>query len=98
MEMIGQFAIMQYLLRKLYEMRFFEIKRCLPFCVLLLLMVFHGHGQSSSASGYEALIGLFQEWRAFEKPPLYEGAPDYRKETFAARTPKFDQLQQRLAR
>ncbi|MGK0435654.1 MAG: hypothetical protein ACJA0V_004824 [Planctomycetota bacterium] len=26
---------------------------------------------------YQELVGLFGEWRAFENPPLHDGAPDY---------------------
>lgn len=45
---------------------------------------------------YGSLVALFKEWRAFEKPPLREGAPDYTKETFEARQPAYKQLQARL--
>ena len=31
------------------------------------------------------LIELHAEWRAFERPPLKDGAPDYTTATFAAR-------------
>ncbi len=46
---------------------------------------------------YSSLVSLFKEWRAFEKPPLREGAPDYTKETFEKRLPEFKKLQARLA-
>ncbi len=45
---------------------------------------------------HEDLIHLFHEWRDFEKPPLYRGAPDYRAETFDRRHPEFKKLQSRL--
>ncbi|SHO61604.1 hypothetical protein [Algoriphagus zhangzhouensis] len=45
---------------------------------------------------YADLVKLFNEWRAFENPPLLDGAPDYRKETFEMRQPKFKQLQAQL--
>lgn len=45
---------------------------------------------------YADLVKLFNEWRSFETPPLLEGAPDYRKETFEMRLPKFKQLQAQL--
>ncbi len=32
-----------------------------------------------------ALVRLFQDWRAFERPPLLNGAPDYTAATFARR-------------
>ena len=31
----------------------------------------------STEAGYEALVQLFEDWRAFEEPPLRDGAPDY---------------------
>ena len=42
------------------------------------------------------LIGLFREWRDFEKPPIREGAPDYTAETFDRRQPEFTALQNKL--
>jgi hypothetical protein len=39
---------------------------------------------------------MFKEWRAFEKPPLREGAPDYTAETFEKRWPEFQKLQTKL--
>ena len=51
---------------------------------------------SAQASGYQDLLELFDEWRAFESPPLLEGAPDYTVERFAERLPEFNQLSARL--
>ena len=51
-------------------------------------------GQESQ--GYEGLVALFHEWRAFETPPLREGAPDYSSETFEKRQPGFVSLRERL--
>ncbi len=45
---------------------------------------------------YEHLIALFEEWRAFERPPLREGAPDYTAETFASRYEAYMRLRVRL--
>ena len=36
-------------------------------------------------SSYADLVALFADWREFESPPLLDGAPDYSRETFAAR-------------
>ncbi len=49
-----------------------------------------------STSEYQDLIALFKDWRSFEKPPLLDGAPDYRSATFEKRWPEFKQLQARL--
>lgn len=45
---------------------------------------------------YQDLEKLFEEWRAFEKPPLLNGAPDYTATTFEKRWPDFLQLRARL--
>ena len=50
----------------------------------------------SIASNYPELVKLHQDWRIFESPPLLEGAPDYRKQTFKKRRPKFERLQAQL--
>lgn len=47
-------------------------------------------------SDYQDLVGLFSEWRAFEEPPLKDGAPDYTAETFNKRWPEFKNLQSKL--
>jgi hypothetical protein len=38
---------------------------------------------AASAGSYEDLTALFAEWRAFERPALREGAPDYTAPTLA---------------
>jgi hypothetical protein len=49
-----------------------------------------------TTKNYSDLVSLFKEWRAFEKPQKKEGAPDYTKETFTKRWPKFLELQNKL--
>ena len=51
---------------------------------------------TSSTAEYSKLENLFRDWRYFEQPPLHNGAPDYRNETFQQRTVGFLQLRQRL--
>ncbi|MEO9803899.1 MAG: hypothetical protein ABJF04_11650 [Reichenbachiella sp.] len=53
-------------------------------------------GQLTIESEYQDLVELFKEWRAFETPPMREGAPDYTAATFKKRWPEFKLLQQRL--
>jgi hypothetical protein len=43
----------------------------------------------TASSDYQDLVQLFHNWRAFENPPLREGAPDYTAETFKKRWPEF---------
>lgn len=68
------------------------------YATILILLVFgsastHGQGKTES---YQELEQLFKDWRTFETPPLYEGAPDYRTETFIKRNAEFVTLQERL--
>ena len=44
----------------------------------------------------ESLENLFSDWREFEKPPLFNGAPDYRSNTFDLRIEEFNNLRNRL--
>ncbi len=44
----------------------------------------------------ESLENLFIDWREFEKPPLFNGAPDYRSNTFDLRSEEFNNLRNRL--
>ena len=51
----------------------------------------------SSASSYDSLVGLFAEWRAFERPPSRDGVPDYTAETFERRYAELPKWKARLA-
>ncbi|MFT4737505.1 MAG: hypothetical protein ACJAZM_003161 [Cyclobacteriaceae bacterium] len=71
----------------------------------VLITVFLWSCQSESPQGkqaiaasttYDQLVQLFEDWRAFERPPLLDAAPDYRAATFEKRLPQFKQLQARL--
>ncbi len=52
--------------------------------------------QDFTSNDYQDLVSLFKDWRTFENPPLLDGAPDYTKETFEKRWPKFQELQKSL--
>ena len=54
------------------------------------------HSLSSQNTSRDSLENIFIEWRSFEKPPKYRGAPDYRKKTFDSRMIEFEQLRKRL--
>ena len=45
---------------------------------------------------HDDLVELFADWRAFESPPLLDGAPDYTAGQFEARQPEFEALRARL--
>ena len=51
---------------------------------------------ATQQSTHEDLLALFEAWRAFERPPMLDGAPDYTAETFASRYEEYRLLRQRL--
>lgn len=71
-----------------------------PRPILLLLFVsffFETFGQSHpDITDYNKLTSLFQQWRAFETPPMKDGAPDYTEAGRKERWPEFKNLQARL--
>ncbi|OEK05545.1 hypothetical protein BFP71_10815 [Roseivirga misakiensis] len=50
----------------------------------------------AASKSYGDLVILFKDWRAFEHPPLLNGAPDYTAATFEKRHTEFKTLQSRL--
>jgi len=62
----------------------------------LLAIVLASPWGIAMASTHDDLVRLFQDWRAFESPPLLDGAPDYTAERFAIRQPVFRELRSRL--
>lgn len=68
-------------------------KKLRGFCVAITVMLCSGF---ASASSYDELLDLFDDWRAFETPPLLDGAPDYTAERFAKAHSELPALQNRL--
>ncbi len=64
-------------------------------CLCILWGCQH-HQAPTASSDYNALVSLFKAWRAFEKPPLRDGAPDYTEQTFRKRQPGFEKLRAQL--
>ncbi len=52
--------------------------------------------ESPAPAGYDELTRLFEEWRAFERPPSRDGAPDYTAATFVRRHRELAAFQKRL--
>jgi hypothetical protein len=52
---------------------------------------------AQKGGSYNDLVTLFKEWRAFERPPLREGAPDYTAAATAKRHQELKAYQARLA-
>jgi len=66
--------------------------RCAAGLALLFLCV----SAWADSLNHDDLLQLFADWRAFESPPLLDGAPDYTVEGFTAREPEFAALRKRL--
>ena len=66
------------------------------YLTLFLLLFISQYSIAQKGNSYQELVNLFKEWRAFENPPLRDGAPDYTKETFAKRWDDFKALQKKL--
>ena len=66
--------------------------RPFPWITFILLLFQLGLVQAQPSNTYDDLVTLFKDWRAFEKPPLRKGAPDYTAETFEKRWPEFQKL------
>ena len=68
---------------------------------LILLLMFSligvsGIAQQKQTNDYTSIVALFKDWRAFEKPPLLKGAPDYTAASFNKRWTAFKNLQSSL--
>jgi hypothetical protein len=64
--------------------------------LILSLICASGMSQQKQTNDYPSLVSLFKEWRAFEKPSLLKGAPDYTANNFNKRWPAFKLLQSKL--
>ena len=64
--------------------------------VALLLHALSALPAASDPPGYEALVALFTEWRAFQPPPMREGVPDYTTATMKEQQRRLPELQARL--
>ena len=49
------------------------------------------------SSRYEDLVALFADWRAFQKPRIVNGVPDYTADAMAAQSRELPKFQQRVA-
>jgi len=63
---------------------------------LFLLLVVATTATAAENGSHPDLLDLFEDWRAFESPPLLDGAPDYTTEQFTARHGDYLQLRYRL--
>jgi hypothetical protein len=70
--------------------------RALTFWLLAMLLSPPIMRSQEAPAGYEALVALWKEWRAFEPPPWRDGAPDYGTVAMAAQHEGLRALQARL--
>lgn len=80
---------------------FFNSCPVYPFAIILMLAStlyspIASTQQTAGNSSYTDLLTLFEDWREFEKPPLLDGAPDYRAETTARRHKDLKSYEARL--
>ena len=54
-------------------------------------------GGAMSSTSYDDLLGLFEEWREFQKPVWIDGVPDYSAAAMAAQHAELAEYQGRLA-
>ena len=67
-------------------------------CLLTGIVAGTGAGKASPpASTHENLVAFFREWRAFQKPKLVDGVPDYGASAMAAQQRELEGMRQRLA-
>jgi len=59
-----------------------------------ILIAVQASGQSA---GYADLVSLFADWRAFQKPKVVDGVPDYTAAAMAAQQRDLPAYQRRLA-
>src|SRR5512138_3532067 len=67
--------------------------------ILVMTSIVAGSPAASAASAqgsYEDLTALFSEWRAFERPALRDGAPDYTAATLVRKHQQLKTFQSRL--
>jgi Bacterial protein of unknown function (DUF885) len=72
------------------------LRRLLPVLATCVLAVPAAFAEAGSPPGYDALLGLFADWRTFERPPTKDGAPDYTATTLARRQQELKAFLDRL--
>jgi hypothetical protein len=76
----------------------FTFRQLLPtLAAFAILLPAASSAESAAVPGYDGLVELFEDWRAFERPPLKDGAPDYTAATFVRRHAELGEYRERLA-
>ena len=74
----------------------FSFHRLAALAAALAIVAQAGAAEAPKAAGYDGLVKLFEEWRAFEHPPMKDGAPDYTAATTARRLQELAAWRNRL--
>jgi hypothetical protein len=80
----------------------FQSKVCMVlFLGIVLAMVFScssntGEVPTVGSSNYDDLVGLFEEWREFQKPSVVDGVPDYSADAMTEQYLKLKEYKDRL--
>jgi uncharacterized protein (DUF885 family) len=74
----------------------FTAVRRLALAFALASLAFEAGAATTPPPNYGTLTTLFEEWRAFETPPLANGAPDYTAATFERRLKALPAFRERL--
>lgn len=69
----------------------------LPPLPILLAAPANAQAVAPAAQGYEALLALYKEFRAFVPPPMVKGVPDYSPATMARHYAELQRFEARLA-
>ncbi len=64
---------------------------------VLLATAIPSSADSSTPAGYQELVALFEQWRAFERPATKDGAPDYTSAAMARKHRELAGYRARLA-
>ncbi|MGB2908437.1 MAG: DUF885 family protein, partial [Candidatus Aminicenantaceae bacterium] len=76
----------------------FKCKRSTFMCIVLACFaVFQYCSESAASSSYDDLVALFNEFRAFQEPPISEGIPDYSSAAMEEKYRGLKEFQKRLA-
>jgi len=70
--------------------------KTIPLLLILFTLAHPVTAQRENPDSYDLLTKLFEEWRAFETPPMRDGAPDYTEAGRKERWPEFEALEARL--
>jgi hypothetical protein len=65
--------------------------------VCLALLLAAPAAKAAPGGSYDDLVALFKDWRAFQKPKVVGGVPDYRPAAMAAQQKELESYKKRLA-